>query len=126
MKVPCVYMLASRRDGILYIGVSSDLAQRMLQHVNETFEGFSKKHGLKTLVYYETHVSMVDAIQRETRLKGWKRAWKVRLIEGFNPEWLNLFDPETLEIASGPADLAREHGGRLPFGDLRGFRPAPE
>ena len=105
---PCVYILASARDGILYIGVTSNLGKRMAEHDEGLIEGFTKRYGVKQLVYYEMHVTMPDAILREKRLKEWKRAWKVRLIESFNPEWLNLFDAETGEIAFGPADVDRE------------------
>jgi putative endonuclease len=107
MKHPCIYILASAPDGILYIGVSSDLHGRMAQHDQGLIEGFTKKHGVKTLVYYEFFETMPDAIQREKRLKEWQRAWKVRLILGFNPEWKNLFDPATGEIAFGPVDIDR-------------------
>jgi putative endonuclease len=93
-KVPCGYILASKRDGILYIGVTS----------------FTKTYSVKHLVYYEIYLSMDEAIRREKRLKEWRRAWKVRLIETMNPEWRDLFDPETEEIAMGPADLARGSG----------------
>ena len=105
MKEPCVYMLASRRDGVLYIGVTGSLADRMAEHDQGLVPGFTKRYGVRLLVYYEMHDSFDDAIRRETQLKKWKRAWKVRLIE--KPEWLNLFDPSTGEILFGPADLAR-------------------
>jgi len=107
VKVPCVYLLASKRDGVLYIGVTSDLAHRMVEHSQGLIPGFSKTYSVKHLVYYEMHQTMDDAIRREKRLKKWRRAWKVRLIETMNPEWLNLFDPETGEISMGPADIAR-------------------
>ena len=95
MKTPCVYILASKRDGVLYVGVTSDLHGRMAQHDQGLLEGFSKRYGVKLLVYFEFHVTMDDAIRREKQLKDWKRAWKVRLIETMNPEWHNLFDPNT-------------------------------
>jgi putative endonuclease len=106
-KAPCVYILASNPHGILYTGVTSDLWNRMYDHVAGTFEGFTKKYGVKTLVYFEFHQSMNDAITREKRIKEWKRAWKIRLILGFNPEWLDLYDFETGNIAPGPADSQR-------------------
>jgi putative endonuclease len=108
MKVPCVYIAASKRDGVLYIGVTGDLSRRMAEHDQALLQGFTKRYGVKLLVYYEFHESFEAAILRETRLKKWKRAWKVRLIESMNPEWRNLFDPLTGEIASAPADTARE------------------
>ena len=100
-------MLASRRDGVLYIGVTGSLHDRMAEHEQGLVPGFTKRYGVKQLVYYETHDSFDEAIRRETQLKKWKRAWKVRLIEAMNPEWTNLFDPATGEICFGPADLAR-------------------
>jgi putative endonuclease len=107
-KSPCVYILASKPNGILYIGVTSDLEGRMAQHDQGLIEGFSLHYGVKRLVYYEFLRTMDEAIRREKRLKEWNRAWKVRLIESMNPEWRNLFDPATGEIAEGPADTARE------------------
>jgi putative endonuclease len=107
MKHPCICILANAPDGILYIGVSSDLHGRMAQHDQGLIDGFTKKYGVKLLVYYEFFETMPDAIQREKRLKEWQRAWKVRLILGFNTEWKNLFDPATGEIAFGPSDSDR-------------------
>ncbi len=104
---PCVYLLASKRDGTLYVGVTSDLHSRMQQHVNGTFEGFTKRYGVRTLIYYEMHDTMAQAISREKRIKEWKRAWKVRLIQSVNPEWLDLFDRESGAIADAPADHER-------------------
>lgn len=108
MKSPCVYILASRPHGVLYIGVTSDLHDRMAEHDQALLEGFTKRYGVKLLVYCELHETMDDAIRREKRLKEWNRAWKVRLIETMNPEWRNLFDPATGEIIEGPADRVRE------------------
>ena len=79
----------------------------MKEHVLGTFGGFTRKYSVSRLVYYEIHLSMDDAIKREKRIKEWKRAWKVRLIHCFNPEWLDLFDRETGEVMVGPADLDR-------------------
>ncbi len=104
MKRPCVYILASKPYGTLYVGVTSDIAHRMAQHDQGLIEGFTKKHGIKMLVYYETHDVMDAAILREKRLKRWRREWKYRLIEQMNPEWRNLFDPATGEIAFGSTD----------------------
>jgi putative endonuclease len=108
-KQPCVYIVASKPSGVLYIGVTSDLCGRMAEHDQALIPGFTKRYGFKVLVYYEFHASMHEAIQRETQLKKWRRAWKVRLIESMNPAWANLFDSEAGEIAQGPADRAREH-----------------
>ncbi len=92
MKQPAVYILASRRNGTLYIGVTSNLRQRIWEHKNDVAEGFTKKYGVHTLVFYELHASMVDAITREKQLKKWNRAWKLRLIEERNPDWRDLYD----------------------------------
>jgi putative endonuclease len=107
MKQPCVYILASKRGGVLYIGVTGGLSDRMAEHDQGLRGGFTKRYGVRLLVYYEMHGSFDDAIRRETQLKKWKRAWKVRLIESMNPEWVNLFDAATGEVSFGPADLAR-------------------
>lgn len=90
-KQPAVYILASKRNGTLYIGVTSDLVGRVWQHKNDTIEGFTKKYGVHTLVYFEMHPDMDEAIRREKQLKKWNRAWKVELIEKENPEWRDLW-----------------------------------
>jgi putative endonuclease len=108
MKNPCVYILASKPDGVLYTGVTSDLHDRMSDHVQGLLEGFTKRYNVKLLVYYEMHDSMAAAIQREKQIKNWKRAWKIRLILGFNPQWSDLFDARSGAIAFSPADLDRE------------------
>ena len=92
MKQPSVYILASRRNGTLYVGVTSDLAQRVWQHKNDVVEGFSKAYGVHLLVYYELHEDMESAIIREKRLKKWNREWKLRLIEEKNPDWHDLYE----------------------------------
>ena len=92
MKHPAVYILASKRNGTLYIGVTSDLVQRVWQHKSDVAEGFTKKHGVHMLVWYELHEDMENAIIREKRLKKWNRAWKLRLIEEMNPEWKDLYE----------------------------------
>jgi putative endonuclease len=91
MKQPAVYILASKRNGTLYIGVTSDLVERIWQHKNDAVEGFTKKYGVHTLAYYELHEDMESAILREKRLKKWNRAWKLRLIEEKNPDWNDLY-----------------------------------
>lgn len=90
-RIPCVYMLASRRNGTLYIGVTSDLTARIWQHKNDQADGFSKRYHVHTLVWYETHGDMGSAIAREKALKEWKRAWKIALIENANPYWRDLY-----------------------------------
>jgi putative endonuclease len=85
-----VYIMASQRNGTLYTGVTSDLAKRVWQYKNDTFEGFSKKYGTKMLVWYESGDSIEGAIMREKQIKKWNRVWKLRLIESMNPEWLDL------------------------------------
>ncbi|RAO75236.1 GIY-YIG nuclease family protein [Dyella jiangningensis] len=88
---PCVYILASGRNGTLYVGVTSDLVKRVWQHRNEVTKGFTSQHHVYNLVWYELHETMESAILREKRLKDWKRVWKLRLIEGENPEWVDLY-----------------------------------
>ena len=85
-----VYILASKPYGTLYIGVTSNLPARVEAHHRGSVEGFTKEYGVHTLVYFEVHAEMYEAIQREKRLKKWIRAWKIRLIEGMNPEWKDL------------------------------------
>ena len=91
-KQPCVYILASKRNGTLYIGVTSNVAVRTWQHREGEIDGFAKKHCVSLLVYYEFHETMEAAITREKQLKKWNRAWKLELIEAQNPEWNDLFD----------------------------------
>lgn len=90
-KQPAVYILASKRNGTLYVGVTSDLVKRVREHRNSLVEGFTKRYGVYQLVWYELHESMNSAIQREKRLKDWKRKWKVHLIEKYNPDWEDLY-----------------------------------
>jgi putative endonuclease len=86
-----VYILASKRNGTLYVGVSSDLIKRVWEHKNKFVEGFTKKYGVDKLVYYEVHNDAEKAILREKQIKKWNRAWKLWLIEEKNPEWKDLF-----------------------------------
>ena len=92
MKVFHVYILASRKRGTLYIGMTSDLASRMEQHRNGTFDGFTKAHSVKKLVHVEEFPTALEAIRREKALKRWNRQWKIELIEKDNPEWFDLYD----------------------------------
>ena len=99
MKQPAVYILASKRNGTLYTGVTSDLRKRVFEHRNDMAEGFTKKYGVHNLVYFELHENMFAAITREKQIKKWNRAWKIELIEKENPDWRDLW----FEIgASGP------------------------
>ena len=91
MKLPCVYLLASRRNGTLYVGVTSNLVQRVWQHKHDLVGGFTSRYGVHTLVWYERHETMASAIAREKALKEWKRAWKLALIEQGNPDWRDLY-----------------------------------
>ncbi len=106
-KKPCVYIVASKRNGTLYIGVTSDVWSRAADHKQGLREGFAKKYGVDRLVYYEVHDDMDAAIRREKQLKIWNRAWKIRIIEGMNPEWCDLFDMEVGAVLDGPADAER-------------------
>ena len=84
-------MLANKRNGTLYVGVTSDLVKRIWEHKNNMVEGFTKRYSIHRLVWYELHSSMDSAIQREKRLKDWKRKWKLELIENVNPNWDDLY-----------------------------------
>ncbi|GAB2891627.1 GIY-YIG nuclease family protein [Uliginosibacterium flavum] len=89
---PCVYILASQRNGTLYVGVTSDLIKRVWQHRNGEVDGFSKRHGVSLLVWFEQHATMDSAITREKQIKKWNRDWKLRLIEERNPYWHDLWE----------------------------------
>ena len=101
MKQPCVYILASKRNGTLYVGVTSDLIRRVWEHETGVVDGFTKKYRVHTLVYFEQHPAMADAIVREKRIKSWHRKWKLDLIEAANPEWRDLYPEITGTAASG-------------------------
>ena len=92
MKQPCVYILASRRNGTLYVGVTSNLPQRVWQHKADLADGFSRRYGVHQLVWFERHDTMESAILREKQLKAGSRKRKLDLIERLNPEWRDLFD----------------------------------
>jgi putative endonuclease len=91
-KTPCVYILASRRNGTLYVGVTSNLGRRVFEHRSNAVPGFVSTYGVYRLVFAEFHATMADAILREKRIKKWRRAWKLELIERQNPQWRDLFD----------------------------------
>lgn len=86
-----VYILANKRNGTTYIGVTSDLVRRIYEHKNDLVEGFAQKYAVHDLVYYERHDRIEDAIVREKQMKAWKREWKLRIIENFNPDWNDLY-----------------------------------
>lgn len=110
-KQPCVYLLASSRNGTLYAGVTSDLIARAWQHREHVVDGFSKRYGVTRLVWYELHPSMESAIQREKRIKKWNRDWKMRLIDAGNPSWRDLW-----------TDII----GQRPTANVHGFPPSRE
>ena len=104
MHIPrqyCVYILASKRNGTLYTGVTSDLERRVHDHKNDVREGFTSRYGVHMLVWCEVYEDIQDAIAREKRIKKWRRKWKIALIEMHNPRWLDLAEPSQLE-ALGP------------------------
>ena len=88
---PCVYILASRRNGTLYVGVTSNLVKRIWEHKNNVVQGFTQKYGVHMLVWFELHETMESAIRREKAIKEWKRDWKLKLIEQQNPAWRDLY-----------------------------------
>ena len=90
-KQPCVYLLASKRNGAIYTGVTSNLLKRIWEHKSNVVKGFTSKYGVHTLVWYEIHETMESAIQREKTIKNWKRVWKMKIIEEMNPGWRDLY-----------------------------------
>lgn len=111
MKQPAVYMLASQRNGTLYIGVTSDLIKRIWQHREGLVEGFTKRYQVKTLVWYERHATMESAIAREKAMKKWRRQWKLATVESSNPGWRDLW-PEIIGTTSVAGASA---GGQAPI-----------
>lgn len=91
-KQPCVYILASKPQGTLYIGVTSNLLKRIWEHRQHVVDGFTRQYAVSRLVYYECHEEMPDALLREKQLKKWNRAWKIQLIETANPRWSDLWE----------------------------------
>ena len=104
-----VYVLASGRNGTLYVGVTNDLIRRVYEHKNDLVQGFTEKYGVHTLVNYEECESVESALRREKQLKVWHRKWKLRLIEETNPEWEDLYD----EIAGLDSSLRWNDKERL-------------
>jgi putative endonuclease len=92
MRGGWVYIMTNGRNGTLYVGVTSDLARRVWEHREGLVDGFTKRYGLKRLVFWERHDDIRNAIQREKSIKRWPRAWKVRTIRATNPEWNDLYD----------------------------------
>jgi len=90
-KQPAVYILASKRNGTLYVGVTGDLVRRVWEHKQDLLEGFTRRYRVHQLVYFELHADMAEAILREKRIKKWNRAWKIELIEKTNPQWNDLW-----------------------------------
>lgn len=86
-----VYILASKRNGTLYVGVTSNLQKRIYEHKMNIIEGFTKKYSIHLLVYYETHEAIESAIQREKQIKKWNRSWKINLIQKNNPNWIDVY-----------------------------------
>ncbi|MEF1289243.1 GIY-YIG nuclease family protein [Vibrio sp. M260118] len=91
-RQPCVYILSSANRNVLYVGVTSQLQQRIWQHRTNAIDGFTAKYKIHYLMFYELHETMEAAIEREKQLKNWKRTWKNDLINSVNPEWLDLYD----------------------------------
>ena len=91
-RQPAVYMVASKRNGTLYVGVTSNVAKRVWEHKNNVVEGFTRRYGLHRLVWYEVHETMESAIVREKRIKSWRRIWKLELIEAAHPDGEDLYD----------------------------------
>jgi putative endonuclease len=92
LKQAYIYILASKRNGTLYIGVTSDLIKRIYEHKHDLVDGFTKRYRVHDLVYFEAHEDIQQAITREKQMKKWKRNWKLRLIEKTNPTWRDLYD----------------------------------
>lgn len=92
MNYHYVYILASKRNGTLYIGVTTDILRRVSEHKHKQIEGFTKKYGVDNLVYFEIYEDYWEAANRERRMKKWNRDWKIKLIEERNPEWRDLYD----------------------------------
>lgn len=91
-RQPCVYPLASQRNGTLYLGVTSNLIKRVWEHKSHSVEGFTQKYGIERLVWYELHETMLSAIGREKAIKKWRRSWKIKVIEAMNPQWRDLYE----------------------------------
>jgi putative endonuclease len=131
MLFASVYILASRRNGTLYTGVTSNLEARIWQHRQEVYPGFARKYGCKTLVWFEMHDDINEAIAREKRIKEWRRAWKLDLIERENPDWCDLFEdlleiPASCILAEARALNLQSLGPGVRRDDTVGMKVAPE
>ena len=91
-RLPCVYIMASQRNGTLYIGMTSNLVRRVWEHKNDFVDGFSNRYSIHLLVWYEVHESIYTAACREKAIKKWNRQWKLELIEQFNPGWHDMYE----------------------------------
>jgi putative endonuclease len=91
-KTYAVYMLASKRNGTLYTGVTNDLSRRVYEHKEKIIDSFTKRYNVSILVYYKMHEDINEAIRREKQIKKWNRKWKLQLIEKYNPKWIDLYD----------------------------------
>ena len=112
MKAGYVYIMASGKNGTIYVGVTSDLVKRVYEHRLGLIDGFTKAYGCKLLVWFEAHDDLQEARQRELRIKEWKRAWKIRLIEESNLEWDDLY-PSLLEVGSADPGPRPSPGNEL-------------
>ncbi len=92
MREAWLYIMSNHKNGPLYVGVTNNIVRRATEHRTGAVKGFTTRHGLRRLVYLERHESVAAAIQRETTIKGWSRAWKVRLINSINPNWNDLYE----------------------------------
>lgn len=101
MKQPCVYILASNRNGTLYVGVTSNLIKRVHEHQTDAAPGFTRRYRVHWLVWFEQHESMTSAIAREKAIKEWRRAWKLQLIESTNPRWRDLYPDIIGQVPTG-------------------------
>ena len=113
-RTACVYIMASQRNGTLYVGVTTDLVRRVWEHREGAIPGFTKTYSLKRLVWWEEHGDIVVAIAREKTLKRWRRAWKMALIEAANPQWLDLW-PALHAVPDGPLSYLDPKLGAEPF-----------
>ena len=120
MKDGFVYIMASRRNGTLYIGVTSDLAKRVWEHKSRVIGGFTKRYACKMLVWFEAHEDLDGARRRELQMKEWRRAWKLRVIEEKNPTWNDLYDTLFYVPGGSPAEAGVQNGSRAALGAVVG------
>ena len=118
-----VYMMSNRKHGTIYTGVTANLFKRGWEHRNGLIDGFTKKYGLKRLVWYEQHASMVEAIRRESTLKKYKREWKINLIERENPDWADLYPSLMRGQTTDYSQPRCSWVAGTPYASLRAARP---